>query len=69
MNADQFLATIASLYRVANRADSDSPARETWTHPAMAGDACCAHLDTIVCRMLAVGVITQEQFDQFYTDL
>jgi hypothetical protein len=69
MTKEQFLALLAQVYAVGNRSDSDSEVRETWTHPDMAGPACCALLDKMLTRMCDLGVLTADEHQRFIDDL
>lgn len=67
MTKQEFLANVAKLYRVGNRADSeDDPQREEWTKHAMAGEACCAALDMMLVEMVRCGAITSEERQEFF---
>jgi hypothetical protein len=63
-----YLGKLAALYRVANASDSPE-CREPWTHPDMAGRACCSLLDDMTRRMAEIGVITWEERQTFYDTL
>lgn len=69
MTKQQFLDHVAAIYRVGNFADSDSPQREAWTHPDMAGVACCAALDKMMHQMVRVGVLSAEDLQAFHDSL
>lgn len=69
MTKPEFLAHVAALYRVGNYSDSDSPQREVWTVPAMAGLACCQHLDAMLWTMKREGVLTQDEIQEFHDTL
>lgn len=69
MTKQEFLSHVAKLYRVGNLSDSDSPERETWTAPEMASDACCGALDKMLCAMIAAGVLTADEHQEFYDNM
>ena len=70
MTKAEFLANVRKLYRVGNASDShDSPERETWTNPAMAGEACCAQLDKLMHGLVASRVISADECQEFYDTL
>ena len=69
MTKQQFLTSVAALYRVGNLSDSDSEEREDWTAPAMAGAACCAALDSMLREMTQSGVLTPYECQSFYDNM
>tara|TARA_R110002020_G_scaffold39043_1_gene116733 strand:+ start:776 stop:1180 length:405 start_codon:yes stop_codon:yes gene_type:complete len=64
-----FIAKVAALYRIANMSDSDNPERPRWVKPAMAGEAGCAALDTMLRAMLACGALTADEHQEFYDNV
>jgi hypothetical protein len=64
----QFLEAFATMYRVANRSDSDWNAAD-WTKPVMAGSACCRLLDQMKREMIAAEIVTDEEMEALYADL
>jgi hypothetical protein len=69
MTKVEFLNKVKALYRVGNASDSDSEAREDWTQPQMAGEACCKHLDAMLYAMLECDIITSEEHQELYDAL
>jgi hypothetical protein len=69
MTKGEFKAAWIAMYRVGNYADSDYEWRQEWTHPAMAGVACCKLLDQMANEMVRVGVLTQEEMQSMYDSL
>lgn len=69
MTKETFLRKVTELYRVGNYADSDSPEREAWTKPEMAGEACCAALDTMLHNMVEAGVLSADELQRFHDTL
>ena len=67
MTKQEFIATLAKLYRVGNASDSDN--RETWTHPNMAGGACCRLLDEMTRKLEDCGVLSAEERQALYDTL
>lgn len=69
MTKDKFLAKLADLYRVGNAADSDSEARESWTHHTMAGESFCRKIDEAMREMVKSGVLTEDEAQAWYDTL
>lgn len=72
MTKREFQSLFAQMYRVGNRSDGhphENPANETWTKPAMAGDACCGLLDEMSSRLVKAGVFTAEEMQAVYDTL
>ena len=69
MSKEKFIEMLAMLYSVMNRADSDNPEKEDWTHADMAGNAGCQQFDKIMNRLLDLGVISSDEFYAFYNNL
>lgn len=70
MTKHEMIGHLVALYRLGNRAVSDSkPASEAWTHADMAGNAMCAELDAIFAALTERGVLTPDQRDEIYSDL
>lgn len=69
MTKQEFLKTVAKLYAVGNMSDSDNPARPDWVKPEMAGDACCAALDSMLHAMQLANVLTDEEVQAFYDNM
>ena len=69
MTKEKFIELIMALYRVGNRSDSDDPTRETWTKPAMAAEATCQPLDSMLNALVKAGVITSDECQAIYDNL
>ncbi len=69
MTKAEFLAMWVKMCRVGNYADSDYEWKEDWTHPAMAGGACCRLLDHMAGELLKCGVLTPEEHQSLYDSL
>ena len=67
MSKQEFLAGLAALYRVANRADRETC--ENWTRPEMAGTAGCAGFDSVLRGMVKCGAISEVEKTAFYDSL
>lgn len=69
MTKQETLAALKACYRVANASDSDdSPERQAWTRPAMAGEFCRA-LDAAFQALKNCGVIDAEELQRIYDTL
>jgi len=66
MTKEKFIEMIRAMYRVGNASDSDSDEREPWTHPDMAGEACCQLLDDMLARLRHCGVLTSSEVARIY---
>lgn len=66
MTKQEFLASMAKMYRVANLADSDI--REDWTSPDMARTV-CSRFDRMLDDMIESGVLTADERQAFIDDL
>lgn len=70
MTKQQFLTHIQALYVLGNVSDSDDDERtETWTVPAMSGDALCGKLDAILHGLVDHKVFTQDEIQMFYDNM
>lgn len=69
MTKVEFIAHFKAMYRVGNRSDTPVGEHEEWTHPRMAGDACCRMLDKMGHSLVECGVLTQEEHQAIYDDL
>lgn len=69
MTKQDFFAKLASLYAVANRADSDLNKQEDWTNQDMAGGSFCRHIDAAIRDMVKIGVLTEEEGQNWYEGL
>lgn len=69
MNKFQFLTKLAELYKLGDRSDrkrEDKPAEEAWTRPIMVSAALIDPIQSIMTTMLHEGIITDEDFTQFF---
>ena len=65
-----FLAHIAALYRVCNRADHDTqPEAEQWLPAGFAGQYGAGHLDALLRDMLDCGTLSADEHARFYDDM
>ncbi len=65
----EFIVHFKAMYNVGNRSDTPAGEHEEWTHPAMAGRACCALLDQMSRTMIDIGVFTEEERQEIYDTL
>jgi hypothetical protein len=63
-----FFNNLAGLYRIGNASDS-AENKQAWTKGVMAGEACCGSIDKMMRAMVAGGVITEEECQEFYDTL
>jgi hypothetical protein len=69
MTKAEMIQALKGCYRVANASDShDSPERQPWTDPAMAGEFCRA-LDDAFRALQACGVLSSEEHQAIYDTL
>lgn len=68
MTKQEFLDHVQALYRVANLSDSDSPQRESWTHPSMAQETCGA-LSKLLHYLNDIGVLSSVEHQEFFDTL
>ena len=64
-NKRDYLATLQSLYRVANLSDSDSPNKAGWLD-AHASNHQCARIDEMLRSLADAGSITEQEKQSFY---
>ena len=67
MTKQEFRTMLAKIYAVGNLSDSDCA--EGWTKPSMAGQALCAPLDTILSKLVADAVFTDEDVAWIYDNI
>lgn len=65
----EFIHLFKTMYRVGNRSDTPPNEHEEWTHPAMAGRACCALLDQMSHQLVLCKVLTEKERQEIYDDL
>ena len=64
----EFLALISRLYRIGNISDHETNPNRDWTKPSMASDVCIP-LDEMLQKLIANGVITEEEVQNLYDTL
>lgn len=63
MTKQKFMECLTEMYRVANSADSAEAM--PWTQPDMARKV-CRSFDRVVCDLLVIGILSEEERDLFY---
>lgn len=69
MTKQQFINHFKAMYRVSNRSDTPPGEHEEWTHPAMAGRACCQLLDQMSHQLVLCKVLTEDERQEIYDTL
>ena len=69
MTKQEFMNHFTAMYRVGNLSDSDNEDREDWTHPYMAGNACCRALDRMADELVNCSVWSEEERQTVYDTL